>query len=124
MSKPRNWNGTESERFFRKVRKTSRGCWHWEGGKSNGYGLFSRHFKDMIGAHRWSYEYHCGPIPDGLTIDHLCRNKLCVKPAHLEAVTLQENIRRASAHRGAEKLAAQRADFRARRLAERLAGAR
>ena len=113
-----DWNGTEPERFFRKIRKQpGRGHWIWTGGKSNGYGLFSRHFKDMIGAHRWSYEYHYGPIPAGLTIDHLCRVKTCVRPDHLEAVTLAENIRRAAAHRRAEKLAAQRADFRARRKA-------
>lgn len=45
-------------------------------------------------AHRIAYWIAKGPIPDGLTIDHLCRNTLCVNPAHLEAVTLQENIRR------------------------------
>ncbi len=45
-------------------------------------------------AHRAMYEQEVGPIPDGLTIDHLCNVKACVNPAHLEAVTLQENIRR------------------------------
>lgn len=44
--------------------------------------------------HRWSYETFKGPIPAGFTIDHLCKETLCVNPNHLEAVTLRENIRR------------------------------
>jgi len=45
-------------------------------------------------AHRFSYEYFIAPIPDGLEIDHLCRNRACVSPTHLEPVTRQENHRR------------------------------
>jgi len=48
-----------------------------------------------VPAHRLFYERHVGPIPEGLHIDHLCRQKRCVNPAHLEAVTCKENVRRA-----------------------------
>ena len=45
-------------------------------------------------AHRFTYEYYRGPIPDGLELDHLCRNRLCCNPLHLEPVTRRENIAR------------------------------
>lgn len=68
------------------------GCWVWTG-KINrrGYGYAGPNNR---AAHRILYELHVGPIPDGLVIDHLCRNKLCVNPAHLEPVTPKENTLR------------------------------
>jgi hypothetical protein len=51
-------------------------------------------------AHRVAYEALVGPIPDGMTIDHLCRNKRCLNPAHMELVTRGENTRRAHEGRG------------------------
>jgi hypothetical protein len=48
-------------------------------------------------AHRWSYEYHVGPIPDGLQLDHLCRVRRCVNPWHLEPVTNRVNSQRGKA---------------------------
>jgi hypothetical protein len=50
-------------------------------------------------AHRWAYEAFVGPIPEGLEIDHLCRNRACVNPAHLDPVTHQENMSRGKAAR-------------------------
>jgi hypothetical protein len=66
-------------------------CWIWaKGFYSDGYGQ-RRHQR----AHRWMYEQIVGPIPEGLTLDHLCRVKACVNPDHLEPVTSAENVRRA-----------------------------
>jgi hypothetical protein len=70
-------------------------CWQWTGGISPyGYGIFcfSKHGNFM--AHRMSYEIFRGPIPKDLCLDHLCRNRSCINPDHLELVTLYENIHR------------------------------
>ena len=70
------------------------GCWLWIGGLNHdGYGKF-RDGKKTRGAHRVSYEYWHGEIREGLEIDHLCRNRNCVNPDHLELVTRIENARR------------------------------
>ena len=75
---------------------TETGCWVWQGSKnSKGYALA---WKDgrTVSAYRWFYEQANGPIGDGLEIDHRCRNRLCVNPGHLEAVTHAVNMRRSS----------------------------
>jgi len=80
-------------RFWSKVNKSA-GCWLWTGGKSgHGYGRFRLTGK-LQSPHRLTYMEAKGPIPGGLTIDHLCRNTLCVNPDHLEAVTMKENVLR------------------------------
>lgn len=71
------------------------GCWLWKASKlDGGYGSF--HAIDRTrGAHRVAYELYVGPIPPGFQLDHLCRKPACVNPAHLEPVTISENVRRA-----------------------------
>ncbi len=69
-------------------------CWIWLGSRSTkGYGRVSVSGRTQQ-AHRVVYEALVGPIPEGLQLDHLCRNRSCVNPAHLEPVTCSENIRR------------------------------
>jgi hypothetical protein len=84
--------GTPEERFWAKVEKSDE-CWIWTAAKANGYGLF---YIDghLISSHRMSYQWEIGPIPDGMELDHLCRNRACVNPAHLEPVSRSENLRR------------------------------
>lgn len=79
------------ERFQSKfVPEPNTGCWLWTANTSrDGYGKFS--YKGGQLAHRFAYEVVKGPIPDGLRIDHLCRQRCCVNPDHLEAVTHREN---------------------------------
>jgi hypothetical protein len=74
------------------------GCWEWAGQiDRRGYGRF-KHERSAL-AHRVAYVVFKGPIPDGHHIDHLCRNRRCVNPSHLEAVAPSVNISRANASR-------------------------
>jgi hypothetical protein len=80
------------------------GCWRYQGSKNQfGYGVIgvtADGGKKNCKAHRVVYEALVGPIPEGLTLDHLCRVKDCVNPAHLEPVTAIENYRRHIEARG------------------------
>jgi hypothetical protein len=87
---------TIAVRFWSKVDKTG-DCWEWTAARTNGYGVFrigGRKDGRLVPAHRHAYEELVGPIPNGLQIDHLCRNPACVNPSHLEPVTQKENILR------------------------------
>ena len=76
--------------------KVPNDCWLWLAGKgSHGYGQMPNQGL----AHRIAYEDKRGPIPDGLVIDHLCQNRLCCNPAHMEPVTRAENSRRGEKNR-------------------------
>ena len=86
-----NKDAKSYERFIGRIEIASSGCWEMSGWKDrNGYARFHKS-KNKSKAHRISYEWHKGAIPAGLTIDHLCKNKGCVNPDHLEAVTAKEN---------------------------------
>ena len=75
------------------------GCWLWTGATDRGgYGRIGsgRRGRGTLLAHRAMYEIDKGPIPDGLGLDHLCRVRCCVNPAHLDPTTTGENARRAA----------------------------
>jgi hypothetical protein len=98
-----NQRGTDAERFWRLVNKDGPvpacrpdlgPCWLWTASTIAGYGKFAVRCGDRrinIAAHIWAYRAIVGEYPDGLELDHLCRVRHCVNPAHLEPVTKREN---------------------------------
>ncbi len=93
-------NASETTRFLDKLDDDGGShddCWHWLGSKcSKGYGRFWLDGR-WVRAHRVAYELLVGPIPPGLVLDHLCRQRDCCRPSHLEPCSILENIRRGQA---------------------------
>lgn len=83
-------NPRDVERFWSSVQKTD-SCWNWVGCKTNGYGYLSISGTNYR-VHRISYFLKNGHVPESLCLDHLCRNKSCVNPDHLEPVTWRTNV--------------------------------
>ncbi len=86
------------ERFMKFVRRSRSGCWVWKGARSGDYGMFHLNGA-MTPAHRASHRLFKGKVPEKHVVDHLCNNKACVNPEHLEAVTQRVNAMRAGGGR-------------------------
>jgi hypothetical protein len=81
--------------FMNKFIAQPNGCWKWLGKPDrDGYGEFHSNYLKTKRAHRIAYELLCEPIPQGLVIDHLCLNRKCVNPTHMEIVTNKQNVLR------------------------------
>lgn len=91
------WDARLPARFWDMVSEpTATGCWLWMGCQRRGYGGYRVGGKGSAfrGAHRVAYETLVGDVSSGLQLDHICRNRDCVNPAHLEPVTARENTLR------------------------------
>lgn len=89
-----NGNGEDLKKKIIGRKETDKNdCWNWSGAKRKGYGMIKVGMKQMS-VHRVLYEILVAPIPEGYVIDHLCRNKSCINPAHLQPVTSKENTLR------------------------------
>ena len=84
--------GVMSRLIIREPTDLPTGCWDWPGRRCTGhYGQISMAMK-LVMIHRVVYEHLRGPVPDGLELDHQCRNRICANPDHLRLVTREQNI--------------------------------
>lgn len=81
---------TDQARFWAKVDKTNT-CWNWTAAVANNYGRFTTAGRQQQ-AHRVAWEWLNGRIEPGRVIDHICFNKLCVRPSHLRSITHKQNL--------------------------------
>jgi len=92
---PLNSRRIWEQRFMENVSVSINGCWLWSGTiDSYGYGVFVTEKKNTFKAHRLSFALKRGYCSSELTIDHLCKNKKCVNPDHMELITNSENVTR------------------------------
>lgn len=123
-------NAPHHVRFWEKVIDAG-DCWEWQAATfKGGYGSFCGEGRRTVLAHRWAYEHMIAPIPEGLTVDHLCVNPPCVNPYHMDLVPLSVNVRRQTKPRGEnhhnhkltdDEVAQIRAEYRGRGDGQRLA---
>ncbi|HGM5043037.1 TPA: HNH endonuclease signature motif containing protein [Stenotrophomonas maltophilia] len=100
MSGPKRYRTPELA-FDARIRKAPNGCWEWTGFiDRKGYGVLGIGHRKVCKVHRYAYQRFVGPVPDGMQLDHLCRNRCCANPEHLEPVTPQVNVVRGNQARG------------------------
>lgn len=89
------WGERSRRKFWTRVEKTD-GCWQWRGSVTGyGYGQYGHGLPGLtMRVHKLAWEAQNGPVPVGLVLDHLCRNRLCVRPDHLQAVPNRVNVLR------------------------------
>lgn len=91
----KKWQGFYTVEYLRaRCEDNEKGCWLWQGALAHGYGIVGRNQTGSTNVHKVIYILTHGLVPDGMELDHLCRNRACCNPEHLEPVTHLENMAR------------------------------